>query len=154
MWVLPTILWVRDRRGRGDDHEATQARRHRHQYRDWHTEQHRRTTHAHIHTRTAGRCSRNRSARVITNNKQYYPIKDWGRISVGLSEHLYAPEIVSRATGGLPEGRNNRGFTSIRRWWPCTLAVKLLKNCLDLGCRGSYAYHLFLMSTMCPQLSP
>ena len=25
-----------------------------------------------------------------------YPIKDWGRISVGLSEHLYEPEIVSR----------------------------------------------------------
>ena len=24
------------------------------------------------------------------------PIKDWGRISGGLSEHLYAPEIVSR----------------------------------------------------------
>ena len=24
------------------------------------------------------------------------PIKDWGRISVGLSEHLYDPEIVSR----------------------------------------------------------
>ena len=24
------------------------------------------------------------------------PIKDWGRISVGLSEHLCAPEIVSR----------------------------------------------------------
>ena len=24
------------------------------------------------------------------------PITDWGRISVGLSEHLYAPEIVSR----------------------------------------------------------
>ena len=24
------------------------------------------------------------------------PIEDWGRISVGLSEHLYAPEIVSR----------------------------------------------------------
>ena len=25
-----------------------------------------------------------------------YPIKDWGRISVGLSERLYAPEIISR----------------------------------------------------------
>ena len=28
--------------------------------------------------------------------KSYYPIKDWGRISVELYEHLYAPEIVSR----------------------------------------------------------
>ena len=56
------------------------------------------------------------------------PIKDWGRISVGLSEHLYAPEIVSWL--------NQPGSASIRRRWPWILAVKPLKNCLDLWCRA------------------
>ena len=39
------------------------------------------------------------------------------------------------------------GSASIRRWWPWILAVKPHKNCLDLGCMWSYAYHSFLMST-------
>ena len=46
------------------------------------------------------------------------------------------------------------GSASIRRWWPWILAVKPFKNSLDLGCWCSYANHLFLMSTMCAQLSP
>ena len=32
--------------------------------------------------------------------------------------------------------------------------MKPLKNCLNLGCRCSYSYHLFSMSTICTQLSP
>ena len=47
-----------------------------------------------------------------------------------------------------------RGSASICRWSPWILAVKPLKNCLDLWCRCSNAYHLFLMSSMCSQLSP
>ena len=86
--------------------------------------------------------------RVLLRLETYmsFAVKDWVRISVGLSEHLYAPEIVSRL--------NQPGVASIRRWWPWILAAKQLKNCLDLWCSCSYAYHLFLMSTICAQLSP
>ena len=39
----------------------------------------------------------------------------------------------------------NRGSASIRSCLPWILAAKQLKNYLDLRCRCSYTYHLFLM---------
>ena len=55
-----------------------------------------------------------------------------------MSTYIYAPEIVSRL--------NQPGVFLNSK--VMTMDIKELENCLDLWCRCSYVYHLFLMSTI------
>ena len=70
----------------------------------------------------------------------YCPINDWGRISVGLCEHLYAREIVSL----LNQPRVCLNSQVITMDICSEAALKLPRSLVQC----SYAYHLFLMSIL------